>query len=281
VARNRSIGGRGKGVRAPSPTSSKQPAPAPKSVTRGRPPRLAHLLVGSDRDQRHDRAPATLLRGVATAEHVFSPQSIAAPDAPLAAGERPDILCLANPEWLPQLLTVTGPAEQVMAFRNAAAGAGSIPWRRDYERLEEDFIHRLLAPPPAERGISVHGARIVANDMRELIETLDVQAADEAGVKNCSLDLNALVPVPDDLLRLGPEDPAVVAWLWEHWGTTWPLRDVVDVPISRAELPLPEGHDAVRYRCWSADWTPWRALTAVQARWPDLVFRVKLLPVAE
>jgi len=284
VAGKRRTGDRrpGQGRRTPSPASSKQTTESAKIAIRGRPPRLAHLVPDSDRNQRRDRALTGLLGRVATAEPVFSSPGIAAPGAPsAAAGERPDILCLPNPEWLPHLLTVTGPAEQVMAFRDAAAGAGSIPWRRDYERLEEEFIHRLLAPPPAERGISVHGARIVANDMRELIETFDVQAANEAGATNCPLDLNALAPVPDDLLRLGPEDPAVVAWLWEHWGTTWPLRKVVEVPIGRAELLLPERHDAVRYRFWSADWTPWRALTAVQARWPDLVFRVKLLPVAE
>jgi hypothetical protein len=54
----------------------------------------------------------------------------------------------------------------VAAFRAATAGSGAIAWQRDYEQLEEDWVHALLAPPPAERGISVHGARVVAGQMR-------------------------------------------------------------------------------------------------------------------
>jgi hypothetical protein len=33
-------------------------------------------------------------------------------------------------------------------------------------------------------------------------------------------------------------------------------------------------HDAIHITFWSADWTPWRALTAVAERWPDLRFDV-------
>jgi hypothetical protein len=145
------------------------------------------------------------------------------------AGEKPaDLLCLPNPEWLPQILTVTGPSADVAAFRAAAAGSGAIAWQRDYEQLEEDWVHALLAPPPAERGISVHGARVVAAQMRELIETYEVRASDYAR-RRC----------------------------------------------------FPDGDDAVRYRFWSADWTPWRALATVRARWPGLTLHVKMLGIAE
>jgi hypothetical protein len=169
----------------------------------------------------------------------------------------------------------------VAAFRAAAAGSGAIAWQRDHGRLEEDWVHALLALPPAERGISVHGARVVAGQMRELIETYEVRASDYARRRCCPLDLNALVPIPEKMLRLGPDDPAVLAWLWECWGTTWMLRDVESVPIGRAEIMIPDGDDAVRYRFWSADWTPWRALATVRARWPGLTLHVKMLGIAE
>jgi hypothetical protein len=199
-----------------------------------------------------------------------------------AASETPpEILCLPNPEWLPQILTVAGPSAEVAAFRAAASGSGAVAWQRDHGRLEEDWVHALLAPPPAERGISVQGARIVAGEMRALIETYEARASDHAHRRCCPLDLNALVPIPDKMLRLGPDDPAVLAWLWENWGTTWMLRDVEIMPIARAEVPIPEGHDAVRYRFWSADWTPWRALATVRARWPGLTLHVKMLGIAE
>ena len=203
----------------------------------------------------------------------------ACPTRPAAAtGE---ILCLPNPEWLPHLLTVTGPSEPLTAFRKAAAGPGTIAWQRDYARLEEDWVYTLLAPPPADRGISVHGARIVASQMRALIEVLEIRAADHARDENCPLDLNTLVPVPDKLLRLGPEDPAVLAWQWENWGTTWMLRDVALAPVGRAGVLVPPGHEGVSYRFWSADWTPWRALATVRTRWPALALHVKVLGINE
>ena len=44
----------------------------------------------------------------------------------------------------------------------------------------------------------------------------------------CPFDLHALVPVHDHVLRLGPDDPTALAWLWEHWGTTQSLRHVAE-----------------------------------------------------
>ena len=251
---------------------------APK---RGRPSRLAHLVPGSDRSQRRARA---LEAGLAGAS-VLAPEQARAkvPDSTAGRiGDRGgDILCLPNPEWLPHALTITGSTEQLTSFRNAAAGSGTIPWRQDYNRLEEDWLHQLLGPPPAERGISVHGARIAAREMRDAIETLELRTLDGGRGAGCPLDLNALVPVPLQLLSLGPADPAVLAWLWQNWGTTWMLRDVEETPVGRAEMPVQVGHAAICFRFVSADWTPWRALVAMRARWPELIFSVKLLAVTE
>lgn len=269
----------GEGVRAKHPNRrAKQPA-KPKDATRGRPPRLAHLVAGSDRNQRCARG---AIPGETLVLGSMQPGTGMSIPADGSAGENQrEILCLPNPEWLPHILTVTGPSEPLTAFRKAASGPGTIPWQRDYARLEEDWIYTLLAPPPAERGISVHGARVVASQMRALIEILETRAADRARDENCPLDLNALVPVPAKLLRLGPEDPAVLAWLWENWGTTWMLRDVALAAVSRAGVPAPPGHDVVSYRFWSADGTPWRALAAVRTRWPALALHVKVLGITE
>jgi hypothetical protein len=272
-------GSAGAGARAKHPNRhGKKPAP-PKGAVRGRPPRLAHLVSGSDRSRR--RAHGAIVDETLVPGRV-QPGTGMSDLAGGGAGEnRGEILCLPNPEWLPHLLTVTGPPEPLMAFRKAASGPGTIAWQRDYARLEEDWVYTLLAPAPAERGISVHGARIVASQMRALIEVLEIRAADRARDENSPLDLNALVPVPDKLLRLGPEDPAVLAWLWENWGTTWMLRDVALVPVGRAGVLVPPGDDGVSYRFWSADWTPWRALATVRTRWPALALHVKVLGITE
>jgi hypothetical protein len=267
------------GVRAKQPNRPAKKPAKPKVALRGRPPRLAHLVAGSDRNKRRARG---TIRGEALGLERAQPGTGMSRPAAGSAGEnRGEILCLPNPEWLPHVLTVTGPSEQLTAFRKAASGPGAIPWQRDYARLEEDWVYTLLAPPPAERGISVHGARIVASQMRALIETLEIRAADCAQAANCPLDLNALVRVPDKLLKLGPEEPAVLAWLWENWGTTWMLRDVALASVGRAGVLAPPGHDVVSYRFWSADWTPWRALASVRTRWPALALQIKVLGITE
>jgi len=50
----------------------------------------------------------------------------------------PDGLALAHPDWLRQILTVSGPAAVMARFRAAAAGSGVIPWVLDLHRLGPD-----------------------------------------------------------------------------------------------------------------------------------------------
>lgn len=269
--------GPGKGIRTKGVARKTKPPKLPI----GRPVRLAHLVSGSDRQMRRERAS---LASVMTAMPASSPRpgyptpSPHLPPPPVKLG---DVLCLPNPEWLPHELTVTGPSEELAAFRLAAAGPGAIPWVTDYDRQEEDWVHAMLTPPPTERGISVEGARILARQLRERVEMQDQHVASAAfDDARCPLDLNALVPVPDRMLRLGPDDPGVLAWLWEHWGTTWALRGVEQIPCE-PEPRLPAGQGALGYRFWSADWTPWRALSAMRSRWPSIIVQVSVRAVSE
>jgi hypothetical protein len=185
-------------------------------------------------------------------------------------------LRLAHTDWLYHRLTIAGPQGEVAAFRAAARGAGVIPWHLDLDRLEEDCFHLLVSPPaPQRRTLSVTGARIVAGQLRDAVgRRHDLAVARVGRSRACPLDLHALVPVPDALLRLGPDDPASLAWLWEHWGTTQALRHVAEATaVSGAgrDRLLP-GDAAFAINFWSADWTPWRALARIAARWPALRF---------
>ena len=176
---------------------------------------------------------------------------------------------LPQPDWLQTTLTLTGPADTVAACRTAAAGAGVVPWATDYDRLEEDWFHLLIAPPPQRRGLSLHGARILARRLREAAWAQHEEAVSRVGASRaCPFDLHALVPVPPEILRLGDDHKQALVWLWENWGTTWPLRRV-------EALPTP-GEATFRVRFWSADWTPWPALARIRVRWPDL--RLKARP---
>ncbi len=66
-----------------------------------------------------------------------------------------------RPEWLRNLLTVSGPAGEVSRFREAARGTNGIPWPIDLEHEEM----RLFAPM-AGGGAE---ARMLARQLREIM----------------------------------------------------------------------------------------------------------------
>ncbi len=173
---------------------------------------------------------------------------------------------LAHTDWLYHRLTITGSDADLASFRVNAAGAGTIPWDLDLDRMEEDWFHLLVSPPPPQqRTLSVAGARIVAGQLRDVVSRRKALATARVGHSvACPFDLHALVPVPDAVLHQGPDDPRALAWLWEHWGTTQSLRHVAEGATA--------GPGTIRLAFWSADWTPWRALSTIAARWPALRF---------
>ena len=255
------------GSRSRRAKSKLAPATAPKPKA-GRPDRLADRITRSA-PRPHKAIPA----GPAGAGPRAATPAIAV-SAQAEQEERTEafVLALAAPDWLAHTLTVSGPVDRVAAFRAAAAGPGILPLQ-DRGRVEEDVLHALLAPPPALRGISLAGARILAGQVADRIE---LHASPAAGrFLGCPFDLNALIPVPPVLSGLPPDDPRLAAWLWRHWGTTWPLRQVAECSAKAPDQgALPAGEAFCRYRFWSADWTPWRALATMRAAWPDLRFVV-------
>lgn len=184
-------------------------------------------------------------------------------------------LRLPHTDWLRHTLLVTGPAAGMEAFRSAASGAGTIPWRLDLDSLQEDWFHLLVSS--AGRELSLAGARVLAGQLREAVERRHALAASRVGrSRACPLDLHSLVPIPADILALGPDHPDALSWLWQHWGTTEGLRHVVPEPAGKgALLPDPAASEqAWRVSFWSADWTPWRAIARIRADWPALRFDV-------
>ncbi len=120
------------------------------------------------------------------------------------------------------------------AFRTAASGAGTIPWRLDGDSLEEDWFHLLVNP--AHRVLSLSDARVLAGQLREALEHRHAVAVARVGhSRACPLDLHELAPAPAAILLLGPDHPDALAWLWQHWGTTQALRHVaLDMASTRA-----------------------------------------------
>jgi len=210
-----------------------------------------------------------------------TPYAAAVDARPVAAGEHPPasraLLLLPHPDWLHHRLVVTGATAAIADFQANACGAGAIPWTLDLDRVEEDLFHLLLAPPaPQRRRLSLAGARVLAGQLRDAVRLRhDAATARVGSSRACPFDLYALVPVPADILRLGPDHPDALAWLWTHWGTTDALRHVAIEPAPALRTPLPAGTATVQLTFWSADWTPWRALAAAAARRPALRFDVR------
>lgn len=162
------------------------------------------------------------------------------------------------------------------AFRFAARGCGAVNWVLDYDQIEQELVALLLQQPPERRSVGLEGAKMLAREFRDWIRdgTDLVHAA--VGVRtDCPFDLHSLVPVPWPVLQLGPDDPKAIRWMWENWGTTWTLRRVEEVPITKDEKrTLPSGTSLARYRFWSADWSPWQAIKRLKGEWPALSFRL-------
>ena len=179
-------------------------------------------------------------------------------------------------DWLRHTLVVTGPATGVEAFRSAASGAGTIPWRLDLDSLQEDWFHLLVSP--AARELSLAGARVLAGQLSEAVERRHAFAASRVGrSRACPLDLHSLVPVPTDILALGPDHPDALGWLWRYWGTTEALRHIVpEMAGNAARRPdAVRSEETWRLSFWSADWTPWRAIARIREDWPALRFDVQ------
>jgi hypothetical protein len=216
------------------------------------------------------------------------PADPAIPAGPAADPNRPHRHApqrLPNPDWLLHRLCVSGSPADLAAFRAAAAGAGTIPWELELERMAEDWFHLLVVPPapagaptPPPRRLSLAGARILAGQLREAVAQRHALAMTQVGRSEaCPFDLHALLPVPGAILQRGPDDPEALAWLWQHWGTTAALRRVaIDTEAETAmRRSLAPGEASFAVSFWSADWTPWRALARIAADWPSLHFETR------
>jgi hypothetical protein len=168
------------------------------------------------------------------------------------------------PDWLGHTLTVTGPAGSVGQFRTAARGPGTIPWHLDLVHEEV----RLLAPMLSE-GIE---ARLLARALREAIAANHDKVLAGEG-HDCPFDLHRLVPVPASILALGDDAAAARQWLWSHWGTVWPLRQVRILDRHADRRLRRTARFVVQFR--SADWTPWQAIGRLRLDWSELNFDIR------
>ena len=221
--------------------------------------------------------------GRATRRRSETPRLPEAPPAPVKRrGRRPAAARAADtepPVWLYHHLTVSGPTAPLTEFSRAARGAGVIPWRLDFAAVEEDIFNLAVTQPAATRTLSIAGCRILARQFRARVEAHHSLAVGRIGrSRACPFDLHVLVPVPDAILALGPNDPAALAWLATHWGITDRLRQVVERSRPGTGRRLPRGHGVVGYGFFTHRETPHAAIDALASRWPALRFVLRPRP---
>jgi len=194
------------------------------------------------------------------------------PDAPAPPakprGRRPAAVASpateTAPTWLYHHLTISGPAETVAAFAAAARGAGG-------SEIEEDVFNLAVSPPAGRRSLTIDGCRILARQFRERAEARQARAAALVGRSlACPFDLQALLPVPPAILRLGPSHPDALAWLAAQWGTTDRLRQVAGRPKPTTGRRLPKSRAVIGYGFFTASETPRAAIGQLGAAWPAL-----------
>jgi hypothetical protein len=181
------------------------------------------------------------------------------------------------PDWLYHHLTISGRADMVEKFAAAARGSGVIPWHLDFAAIEEDVFTRAISQPARHRHLTVEGCRILARQFRERVEAHHARAVAMAGGSLvCPFDLHRLLPVPATILQLGPTEPAALAWLAGHWGTTDRLRQATVRLKPGIGRRLPRGHAVIGYGFFTAGETPHAAISRLATDWPAL--RVRLVP---
>ena len=205
-------------------------------------------------------------------------------DAPVPQkprGRRPRGSAPAMPETAPDFiyceLIVTGPAEAVASFAAAARGPGVTPWALDFDAIEEDIFNLAMAQPPAQRSLTVAGCRVLARQFRARIEARHGQAAAAMidGSSACPFDLQTVLPVPPEILRLGPAHPAALAWLRRQWGPPESLRKIASLETPRPGKRLPADHEVISYGFFSRERPPAAAIATIAATWPALTLRLR------
>ena len=75
-----------------------------------------------------------------------------------------------SPAWLYHHLTITGPADTVAGFAEAARGPGVVPWQLDFAAIKEDIFNLVASQPPHRRTLTIEGCRILARQFRQRVE---------------------------------------------------------------------------------------------------------------
>ncbi|HVE23537.1 MAG TPA: hypothetical protein VNC39_16335 [Acidocella sp.] len=198
-------------------------------------------------------------------------------------GRRPatGAVSTSDEDWFYHQLTITGPQAVLDSFAAAACGAGVVPWVLDYAVIEEDIFNLAVAQPVDRRGLTVDGCHILARQFRERVEAHHAKALAVCGRSRASpFDLFVLLPVPVDLLQLGPRHPCARSWLATRWGPEDNLRQVTRQVTVKAPRRLPVGHGVLGYTFLSYASPAACAINTIATAWSGLNFDLRYRPTS-
>ena len=249
-----------------------------------------HVARGGGPPHRRPSVPAGVRSGKACCRRHLVSGRPAATDGSVAGqatqrgrGEHPasaavEVLCLPSPDWLAHRLDGFRADRRPHRFPRRRSRAGVIPGVRRWLTWRRAGSPAWWHCRSHQRGISVAGAHIVADQLREAVEIrggIWRSMSPPAGAGLPARFARAHPGAAGDAGRRAERSDVHRSWLWEHRGTTWPLRHVTARPAPAASRRLPDGPDRMRFRFHAADWSPWPALRQIRARWPALRFDLR------
>lgn len=168
------------------------------------------------------------------------------------------------------VLTAFGPASQLNGFLAAAQGSGFIDWNPNWVQRAQDWAYQVMACGGTTRDCAELAAKSLRDKCRALHDAMRTAAADDPG--RAALDLNALVPVPDEIRRAG-YCPRGHVWCRENWGTAYPLTHVA-FEMATQRLAGARIRQIARFS-FDAEAPIWPVVRQVMRNWPALTVKIE------
>ncbi len=170
-------------------------------------------------------------------------------------------MVMPSPDWVRCLVTVdaAGP-ESLDGVRTNCLGFTQGTWYADFDRLEEQWLHTLLASRGDSR-LTVEAARGLARRLRMVAEQQHDRLTGGGGAPS-PFDPHRIAPLPQAILDQGCDAPSSLAAMFEAWGCGGELVHAREVPGGAPWVTAWAGANELRYRWavefYAPDWTPWR-----------------------
>lgn len=176
-----------------------------------------------------------------------------------------------------RLVVEADTSAQIDGFSAAVSGQAGIPWRLDFDHLEDEWFARIVMTNRPERArLSAEAARSLARSLRTAAERRN-DAFLGGRAAPAPFDPMRVVPLPARVLSLGPDDPEAQSVMFDLWGIGREIRRVSLLNGRSVALRRLFGEPQRRFRWavefWSPGWAPWRLIASLVEQHSALTIR--------